>query len=89
MSGAAFGGLPVVAAGRLSIVAFAANAGGVAQDVQDRILFDTATGRVLYGPDGSGSAKAVAFARLLSVATLWASDFAVIEAVTTPRCRAG
>ncbi|RID90677.1 hypothetical protein D2N39_16850 [Gemmobacter lutimaris] len=78
LSGAAFGDLAVAAAGRLSIVAFAANAGGVAQDAQDRILFDTATGRVLYDPDGSGSAEAVAFARLLSVATLSASDFAVI-----------
>ncbi|OJY29009.1 MAG: hypothetical protein BGP11_17375 [Rhodobacterales bacterium 65-51] len=78
LSASAFGGLVATADGALPVTAFAANAGGVARDADDRILFDTTTGRLLYDADGSGEGEAVVFARLISVQTLGAADFEVI-----------
>lgn len=51
--------------------------GAAAGDVNDFILFDTATGALSYDADGSGAGAAVQFATLTGVTSLSASDFEV------------
>ena len=70
---AIFAGL---APGALAAGAFAV--GTVAQEADDRILYDPATGALLFDADGVGGAEAVMFASLQPNLTLAASDFAVI-----------
>jgi Ca2+-binding RTX toxin-like protein len=69
----AFTGL---AAGALASGAFVT--GTAAQDADDRIIFDAATGVVYYDSDGTGAAAAVQFATLQPGATLTSSDVFVI-----------
>jgi Ca2+-binding RTX toxin-like protein len=64
-------GLGAVAAG-----AFVA--GTAAADVNDRIIYDQATGRIFLDADGSGAGAAILFAVLQGGPTLAASDFLVI-----------
>jgi Ca2+-binding RTX toxin-like protein len=52
--------------------------GAVAQDAEDRILYDQATGSVFYDPDGTGAAAAVRFAVVANKMALTRSDFYVI-----------
>jgi hypothetical protein len=55
-----------------------ANAGGVALDSNDFILFDTSTGSLYYDADGSGAAGKVWFANLVGFSgTLDITDFTV------------
>ena len=71
---AVFAGL---APGALPAQAF--RLGAVAQDADDRILYDQATGALFFDADGSGTGAAVQFATLLNKpADLAASDFIVI-----------
>ena len=51
--------------------------GIAAQDSNDRILHDSATGRIFYDADGTGAAAAVLFARVDPGLVLANSDFAV------------
>ena len=49
-----------------------------AQDVNDRILYNTQTGQLYYDADGNGAGAAVLFAILQGAPALVASDFTVI-----------
>ncbi len=70
---AAFGDL---AAGPLPASAF--RLGTAAQDADDRILYDSATGSLYYDADGVGGIAAVQFATVSAGLPLTASDFTVI-----------
>ena len=52
--------------------------GAAAQDTDDRILYDQATGRLFFDADGSGVGAAVQFATLTGAPLITASDFTVI-----------
>lgn len=71
--GDAFAGLPLNA---LAPGAF--RLGGAALDSDDRILYNTATGDLLFDVDGNGVTAPVLIARLTSVPALTAVDFWVI-----------
>ena len=51
--------------------------GTQAQDADDRIIYDHATGALYYDSDGNGSAAPVQFASLVAGTVLTASDFVV------------
>lgn len=53
-------------------------AGTQAQDADDRILYDQASGALFYDADGSGAGLAVQFASLAPRTTLVASDFVIL-----------
>jgi hypothetical protein len=70
-----------VTTGTLNSANFAANAGGIAADANDFILYDTATGNIYYDADGNGGGAKILFAHLdLSgvAGTVDASDFTII-----------
>jgi len=71
---AVFGGIGGL--GTLGAGAFVA--GTAAADADDRIIYDQATGRILFDADGSGAGGAVLFATLQAGTVLTASDFQVI-----------
>ena len=52
--------------------------GTAAQDADDRIIYDSATGRLFFDADGAGGAAAVQFATLSAGLNLTVSDFMVI-----------
>jgi serralysin len=52
--------------------------GTVALDANDNILYDSATGALLYDPDGSGAAAAIQFAQLDPGAGLSHVDFVIV-----------
>lgn len=66
------------AEGALSFGAFHKSSAGTAADANDRIIYDTDSGRLSYDADGSGSGAAVQFARLGSSLNLTAEDFYII-----------
>jgi len=70
---AVFAGLGL---GALSAGAF--RTGTTALDADDRILYDSATGRLFFDSDGAGGAAAVQFATLSGHPALSVSDFTVI-----------
>ena len=58
---------------------FRANAGGNAQDADDFILYDTATGNLFYDADGNGNGGKVLFATLTQpIGTLDHTDFTTV-----------
>lgn len=63
--------------GRLSSGQFAANASGTATDADDRIVYETDTGRLIYDSNGSAAGGATLFANLLGAPTITAADFFV------------
>ncbi|MBF9232998.1 M10 family metallopeptidase C-terminal domain-containing protein [Microvirga alba] len=63
-------------AGALSAAAFCV--GATAQDGDDRIIYDAATGAISYDPDGSGSAAQILFATVKAGLALSQSHFLVI-----------
>jgi Ca2+-binding RTX toxin-like protein len=65
-----------LSAGALSSGAFVT--GTAAQDADDRILYDSATGALWFDADGNGAGAAVQFATLSGHPPIAASDFAVI-----------
>ena len=74
LDSAMFTGLTV---GALSADAFVN--GAKALDAEDRILFDTATDRILYDADGKGGVAAVAFAASYAFdESFFAADFLII-----------
>jgi serralysin len=60
------------------MLADAFHLGAAAQDAEDRILYDQATGSLYYDPDGIGAAAAVKFAVVATRKALTLSDFYVI-----------
>jgi len=62
--------------GALGAGAFAT--GGAAADADDRIIYNSSTGALLFDADGNGAGAAVQFATLLGAPSLAASDFLVI-----------
>ncbi|HEX8667289.1 MAG TPA: hypothetical protein VF727_02830, partial [Allosphingosinicella sp.] len=63
----------VSANGTLAASAFAA--GTAAADADDRIVYDSATGKIFYDADGSGAGAAVLFAQVSAGTALTAADF--------------
>ncbi len=53
-------------------------AGSAALDAQDRIIFNSATGALLYDADGSGAAGAIQFATVVGKVTVTAADIIVV-----------
>ncbi len=72
---AVFAGLRL---GDLAPSAFAAEAGGLARDALDRVLYDTATGALYWDADGSGPGARALIARLDAGLALGAGDFVVV-----------
>jgi serralysin len=64
--------------GPLAAAAFRANATGLAQDADDRIVYNTSTGELSYDSDGNGAGGSVLFARLTAGLALASADFVVI-----------
>jgi Ca2+-binding RTX toxin-like protein len=52
--------------------------GSKALDAQDRIIYNNKTGSLFYDPDGSGSTRAIQFAKIDAGLKLTAADFLVI-----------
>jgi serralysin len=52
--------------------------GTAAQDADDRIIYNQATGELWFDADGNGAGAAVQFALLAAGTTLTASDIVVI-----------
>lgn len=63
--------------GELGFDAFTASSAGTAQDAEDRIIYDSDDGWLLYDADGNGSGAAIRFAQVGSGLNLSASDFIV------------
>lgn len=67
------------AAGGLGVLAPGAFFGGaVANDADDRILYNSSTGVLRYDPDGTGAAAAVIFATLSAGLTLTNTNFQIV-----------
>jgi Ca2+-binding RTX toxin-like protein len=64
--------------GALALGAFFGSAAGAAHDADDRIIYDTDSGALLYDADGIGQDEAIQFARLNANLNLSAADFIVI-----------
>ena len=57
---------------------YAADGAYAAHDASDRIVYDTASGRLFYDRDGEGGKAAVHFATLAGAPTLDAGDFLIV-----------
>ncbi|PSJ51068.1 hypothetical protein C7I84_27695 [Mesorhizobium ephedrae] len=57
---------------------FRANATGTAQDADDRIVYETDTGKLFYDADGNGAGAAIHFATLTGLPAITAADFQVV-----------
>lgn len=56
--------------------------GTAAQDADDRLVYDQASGRLFYDADGNGATAGVLFAQLAAGTVLAATDFVVVAPVT-------
>lgn len=72
----AFGALPTGTT--LPADAFWASANGQAHDADDRILYNTTTGQIIYDSNGNGAGGFVQFAVLQNKAVITAADFVII-----------
>jgi Ca2+-binding RTX toxin-like protein len=57
---------------------FVSNASGLAQDADDRIIYQTGTGKLFYDLDGTGAGASVHFATLTGNPPIGAGDFLVM-----------
>jgi Ca2+-binding RTX toxin-like protein len=64
------------AIGTLSAGAF--RAGVAAQDADDRIIYDSATGKIYYDADGNGAGAQVLFAQVNAGLALTNGDFSIV-----------
>ena len=64
--------------GGLSYAAFHSSTSGIAQDVNDRIIYDTNDGFLYYDSDGSGDTDAILFAQLGRNLDLSESNFVIV-----------
>lgn len=67
-----------LAGGVLNAAAFKANAAGTATDLDDRIVYNTATGVLTYDSNGSAAGGAVQFAVLTTRPAITHADFFVV-----------
>ena len=67
-----------LAAGALNAAFFKANATGTATDANDRVVYNTTTGALIYDSNGNAAGGAVQFASLTTKPILTAADFLVI-----------
>lgn len=67
----------LTATGVLNASLFKANATGTADEADDRIVYNTATGALYYDTNGSGAGGATLFATLINKPALTAADFLV------------
>ena len=67
-----------VTTGAIPAGTFVANAGGVAGDANDFLLYDTTTGKLFYDADGTGAGAKVEFVTLVGIPALTAADFSII-----------
>lgn len=65
----------IAGTGVLTAAQFVANSTGLAEDADDRIIYDSNTGQLLYDSDGNGSGGAVHFATVSTNLSITASDF--------------
>lgn len=68
----------LTATGTLSAGAFQANATGLATEADDRIVYETDTGKLFYDSNGSASGGATQFALISGHPTLTYTDFVVV-----------
>ncbi|WP_442583731.1 calcium-binding protein [Mesorhizobium sp. ASY16-5R] len=68
----------LTAIGPLAVTAFNANASGLAGDADDRIIYETDTGKLFYDADGNGAGAAIHFATLAGLPPVSAADFEVV-----------
>jgi Ca2+-binding RTX toxin-like protein len=68
----------IVGTGTLSSAQFAANTSGTAQDGNDRIIYETDSGKLFFDSNGSAAGGAVQFAKLSSGLALSGSDFSIV-----------
>ena len=73
LNSAAFGGLPV---GVLTAAAFRIGAG--AADASDRIIYNSATGALLFDADGTGAGAAVQFASISTGLAMTNAEFVIV-----------
>jgi Ca2+-binding RTX toxin-like protein len=66
-----------VGTGTLSAAQFVANASGTAQDANDRIIYETDTGKLLFDSNGSAAGGAVQFATVSPGLALTNARFSV------------
>jgi Ca2+-binding RTX toxin-like protein len=64
--------------GTLSLANFRANTTGEAQDSNDRIIYETDTGRLYYDADANGAGARIHFATLTGLPALTNADFVVV-----------
>jgi Ca2+-binding RTX toxin-like protein len=68
----------IAGTGTLSAAQFVANASGVAQDANDRIIYETDTGKLFYDSNGSSAGGSVQFAALSRGLALTNADFSIV-----------
>lgn len=73
LNDSAFAGLPV---GALNAAAF--YIGAAAHDASDRIIYNSATGALLFDADGNGAGAAIQFATLSTGLAMTAAEFTVV-----------
>jgi Ca2+-binding RTX toxin-like protein len=67
-----------LAPGTLDAAAFTANRGGQARAADDRLIYETDTGRLFFDADGDGDAARILIATLQGSPTLTAADFLLV-----------
>ena len=70
--------LTALTTGTLAATSFVAEAGAVAHDGNDYLLYNTSTGDLSYDPDGTGVQAAVLFAHLNNNPAMVAADIGVV-----------
>ena len=68
----------IAGTGVLTAAQFARNTSGLAQDLNDRIVYETDTGRLLYDSNGSAAGGPIQFATLTANLALTHADFFVV-----------
>jgi Ca2+-binding RTX toxin-like protein len=68
----------LVGTGTLTAAQFVKNASGIATDANDRIIYETDTGKLFYDSNGSAAGGQVQFAKLAAGLALTASDFFIV-----------
>ncbi|RJG40892.1 calcium-binding protein [Mesorhizobium sp. DCY119] len=68
----------LVGTGTLTAAQFVKNASGTATDANDRIIYETDTGKLFYDSNGSAAGGQVQFAKLAAGLALTSSDFFIV-----------